>query len=64
MKPELAMKLVEGVHLLHLDGNPYYTNQQLSNVVGVSTSTLKRNRDIIKLLDVALYLTEVDDGVQ
>lgn len=64
MKPELAMKLVEGVYLLHLDGNPYYTNQQLSNVVGVSTSTLKRNRDIIKLLDVALYLTEVDDGVQ
>jgi len=64
MKQELAMKLAEGIHLLHLDSNPYYTNQQLSNVVGVSISTIKRNRDTIKLLDVALYLTETDDDIQ
>ena len=64
MKQELAMKLAEGIHLLYLDSNLYYTNQQLSNVVGVSTSTLKRNRDIIKLLDVALHLTEIDDDIQ
>jgi transcriptional antiterminator len=64
MKTELAMKLSEGIHLLHLDGNKYYSNTSLSEVTGVSVSTIKRNRDTIKLLDVALYLTEVDNEVQ
>lgn len=59
MKSELAMRLAEGIHLLHLDGNLYYKNNELANIVGVSPSTIKRNRDLIQLLDVALHITEV-----
>jgi hypothetical protein len=64
MKPKSAFQLAQGIQLLHLDGNRHYTHTELSKVVGVSTSTIKRNRDIVKLLDVALHLTENDDEVQ
>ena len=64
MKPELAFKLAQGIQLLHLDGNHYYTKRELSDTVGVSTSTIKRHRDMIKALDVALHLTDDYDDVQ
>ena len=61
MKTELSFKLANGIQLFHVEGNHYYTNQSLADVVGVSTSTIKRNRDIVKALDIALRLTECDD---
>ena len=64
MKSELAFKLAQGIQLLHLDGNHYYTNAVLANCTGVSTSTIKRNRDIVKILDIALYLVEDTDERQ
>ena len=64
MKPESAFKLAQGIHLLHLDGNHNYTNSTLSNVTGLSTSTIKRNRDIVKILDIALHLVEDTDECQ
>jgi len=64
MKFELAMRLAEGIHLLHLDGNLYYTNKELANAVGTSPSTIKRHQDFIKALDVALHLMDEDDGAR
>ena len=64
MKSELALKLAQGIQLLHLDGNHYYTNAVLANCTGVSTSTIKRNRDIVKMLDIALHLSDGVDDVQ
>ena len=64
MKAELAMKLAQAIHHLHLDGNAHYTNQHLADVCGVSTSTIKRHRDTIKMLDTALYITEGYHGIQ
>lgn len=61
MKPELAFKLANGIELLHTDGNHHYTNQTLADTIGVSTSTIKRNREIIKILDIAMYLRESED---
>ena len=59
MKPELSFKLANGIHLLHLDGNQNYTNTELSNTVGVSTSTIKRHKDAINIIDIALHLMDV-----
>lgn len=64
MKFELAYKLAQGIELLQLDGDHYYTNQALANTVGVSTSTIKRNREIIKVLDIALQLAEYRNEVR
>ncbi len=63
-KIELANKLTGGLHLLHLDGRHYYTNQHLADACGVSTSTLKRNKELIKVIDTALYVMEDCDGIQ
>jgi len=62
-KLELINKLADGLHLLHLDGCHYYTNQHLADVCGVSTSTLKRNKELVKVIDTALYITEGGDDV-
>lgn len=64
MKAELAMKLAQAIHHLHLDGNAHYTNQHLADVCGVKISTIKRHRDMIKILDTALYITEGNYGIQ
>ena len=64
MKSELAFKLAQGIQLLHLDGNHYYTNSILADTTGISTSTIKRNRDIVKMLDIALHLSDGVDDVQ
>ena len=64
MKPELAFKLAQGIQLLHLDGNHYYTNAALANCTGISTSTIKRNHDIVKMLDIVLHLSNGDDDGQ
>lgn len=61
---ELANKIADGLHLLHLDGCHYYTNQYLADVCGVSTSTLKRNKELVKVIDTALYVIEDCDDVQ
>jgi len=58
MKPELAFKLANGIQLLHTDGNHSYTNSQLAKIAGISTSTIKRNRDTIKMLDIAMSITD------
>lgn len=63
-KLELAHRLADGLHLLQLDGCRYYTNQHLADVCGISTSTLKRNKELIKVIDTALYVMEDCDGVQ
>ena len=63
-KLKLANKLAGGLHLLHLDGCHYYTNRHLADVCGVSTSTLKRNKELIKVIDTALYVMDGCDGVQ
>ena len=61
-KLELINKLVEGLHMLHLDECHYYTNKHLADTCGVSTSTLKRNKELIKVIDTALYVMEECDG--
>lgn len=62
-KLELATKLADGLHLLQLDRCYYYTNQYLANICGVSTSTIKRNKELIKVIDTALYITEDNNNV-
>ncbi len=63
-KIELANKLADGIHLLHLDEYHYYTNQHLADTCRVSASTIKRNKELIKVIDTALYIMDGCDGVQ
>ncbi len=64
MRAELANRLVHGIQLLHLEGYYYYTEKTLSETTGVSVSTLKRNRDMINLLDIALRISGGEDEIQ
>ncbi|WP_434579774.1 hypothetical protein MLC52_06995 [Sulfurimonas sp. NW15] len=58
MKEEVATRLAEVIHLLHLEDNYFYTNAQLANIIGVSLSTIKRYKEYIRLLDKALQIKE------
>lgn len=64
MRAELANRLVHGIQLLHIEGYDYYTEKTLSETTGVSVSTLKRNRDMINLLDIALRISGGEDEIQ
>ena len=56
MKALLASRLAYGIQVLHADENLYYTNANLARVVGVSTSTIKRNKQTLEILDTAMHL--------
>lgn len=58
MRVELAYRFAQGIQLLHLDEQENYTDSTLSSVVGVSTSTLRRHKEVVKMLDIALHLTD------
>lgn len=64
MRAELANRLAHGIQLLHLEGYDYFTKKTLSETTGVSVSTLKRNRDMINLLDIALRISGGEDEIQ
>lgn len=64
MRAELAYRLAHGIQLLHLEGYDYYTNKMLSEITGTSVSTLKRNRDNVNLIDVALRIAGGEDELQ
>ena len=61
MKPELAFRLAEGIQLLHHDDCDNYTDRLLADISGVSTSTIKRNKDLVKMLDIALRFSDIDN---
>jgi len=64
MRAELANRLAHGIQLLYIEGYDYYTEKTLSETTGISVSTLKRNRDMINLLDIALRILGGEDEIQ
>jgi len=58
MKEETIHKLAQSIQLLHHDGNIYYTDTTLAKTAGVSSSTVKRNKLEIEMLDIVLHLSD------
>lgn len=53
MKAITMLRLAESIQLLRLDGYDEFTLAQLSNTSGISTKTLQRDPDLIRIIDFA-----------
>jgi len=54
MKSSTAYRVAEAIQILMLDGFEKYTLAQISQASGVSIKTLRRNEDLVLMLDFAL----------
>ena len=54
MKSSTALKIAQGIQLHHLANNFNYTQKELSRVSGVGISTIKKEFDLIIILDFAI----------
>ncbi len=54
MKALTAQRIAQAIQLLKLDGFEDYSNRQLADASGVSPKTIRRNRDIVTILDFAI----------
>jgi len=63
MREELVYRLACGIQLLHSEYYDYYTDKTLSKITGISVATLKRNRNKVNFLDVALRIAGIEDGL-
>jgi len=54
MKPSTALQIAQAIQLLKLD-DVDYSYSQLALASGVSSKTITRNKDLITMIDFALY---------
>lgn len=63
MRLDTASKIAQAIQLLKLDGYDEYTLKQLADISGINRKTLRKNHDMIEMLEFSMNIQDYNQCV-